>query len=89
MWRLRVPQAYAGEEEPHPYQELAANLKKKNTLLRKAGQVAARIIYREHDHRLWMETAWFLVINAVTGWVFLNKGFTWPQEPGNLQRFMW
>jgi alpha-1,2-glucosyltransferase len=36
-----------------------------------------------------METVWFLIINAVTGYVFLYKGFEWPQEPGKVQRFMW
>jgi hypothetical protein len=25
----------------------------------------------------------------VTGYVFLYKGFEWPQEPGKVQRFMW
>ncbi|KAJ5907610.1 Dol-P-Glc:Glc(2)Man(9)GlcNAc(2)-PP-Dol alpha-1-2-glucosyltransferase [Penicillium taxi] len=36
-----------------------------------------------------LETAWFLLINVVTGYVFLYKGFEWPQEPGKIQRFMW
>lgn len=36
-----------------------------------------------------LETLWFIVINAVTGYVFLYKGFEWPQEPGKIQRFMW
>ncbi|KAJ5925221.1 Dol-P-Glc:Glc(2)Man(9)GlcNAc(2)-PP-Dol alpha-1-2-glucosyltransferase [Penicillium verhagenii] len=36
-----------------------------------------------------VETVWFLVINAVTGYFFLYKGFEWPQEPGKIQRFMW
>lgn len=38
---------------------------------------------------LFLETLWFLAINAVTGYVFLYKGFEWPQEPGQIQRFMW
>ena len=42
-----------------------------------------------HDYRLWLETAWFLLINFVTGYVFLYRGFEWPQEPGLVQRFMW
>lgn len=45
--------------------------------------------YENHDYRLWLETLYFLAINAVTGYVFLFKGFTWPQEPGKVQRFMW
>ena len=36
-----------------------------------------------------LETVWFVIINAVTGYVFLYKGFEWPQEPGKIQRFMW
>ena len=42
-----------------------------------------------YDHRLWLETAWFLIINAVTCYVFLYRGFEWSQEPGRVQRFMW
>jgi alpha-1,2-glucosyltransferase len=38
---------------------------------------------------LWLETAWFLLINAMTGYLFLYKTFEWPAEPGKLQRFMW
>lgn len=38
---------------------------------------------------LWLETAWFLLINFATGYIFLHWGFEWPQEPGKVQRFMW
>ena len=38
---------------------------------------------------LFFETAWFLLINIVTGYIFLHWGFTWPQEEGKVQRFMW
>ncbi|PGH31245.1 alpha-1,2-glucosyltransferase [[Emmonsia] crescens] len=38
---------------------------------------------------LLLETAWYIVINAVTGHMFLYRGFEWPQEPGLVQRFMW
>ncbi|PYI08170.1 phospholipase D/nuclease [Aspergillus sclerotiicarbonarius CBS 121057] len=37
---------------------------------------------------LFLETYWFLVINAVTGYIFLYCGFEWPQEPGRVQRFI-
>ena len=47
------------------------------------------IFYDQHDHRLWLETLWFLTINLATGYMFLYRGFTWPQEPGKVQRFMW
>lgn len=38
---------------------------------------------------LWFETAWFLLVNSLTMYVFLYRGYEWPQEPGNVQRFMW
>ena len=41
------------------------------------------------DHRLVYETMWFILINAFVGYMFLYKGFEWPQEPGYVQRFMW
>ena len=40
-------------------------------------------------HRLGLETLWFMCVNWLTGYVFLHKGFEWPQEPGIVQRFMW
>lgn len=46
-------------------------------------------VYRGHDLRLWGETVWFILVNGGTMWVFLMKGFEWPQEPGRVQRFMW
>lgn len=46
-------------------------------------------LWSQHDNRLWLETAWFLVVNGATMWLFLNRGFEWEQEPGNVQRFMW
>ena len=38
---------------------------------------------------LWLETSWFLIINITTAAIFLYRGFTWPQEPSNVQRFLW
>ena len=46
-------------------------------------------MFENYNHRLWLETAWFAVINLATGYIFLYWGFEWPQEPGKIQRFMW
>lgn len=46
-------------------------------------------LLESYDHRLWLETLWFLAIDAVTGYVFIYRGFEWAQEPGKVQRFMW
>ncbi|KAF1960228.1 alpha-1,2 glucosyltransferas-like protein alg10 [Byssothecium circinans] len=44
---------------------------------------------RLYDMRLVLETVWLLTINAVLGYNFLYRGFSWPQEPGKVQRFLW
>jgi alpha-1,2-glucosyltransferase len=38
---------------------------------------------------LLVESIWFILINVITGYVFLYRGFEWPQEPGLVQRFLW
>ncbi|KAJ8062063.1 hypothetical protein OCU04_009843 [Sclerotinia nivalis] len=48
-----------------------------------------QICGEERDVRLYAETIWYLFINAVTGYVFLYRGFEWVQEGGRVQRFMW
>ena len=47
------------------------------------------LVNTDYDRRMILETAWFLLINVLTGYMFLYQGFEWPQEPGNVQRFMW
>lgn len=38
---------------------------------------------------LLLELAWLLLVNFLTIYLFLNNPFSWSQEPGTLQRFMW
>lgn len=76
MWRLRVPRA--GNPGTGRARLSIGSWKKLKLRL-----------WTEHDGRLWLETAWFLLVNAVTGYVFLYHGFEWPQEKGKVQRFMW
>ncbi|KAL6717231.1 glucosyltransferase [Lecanora helva] len=75
IWRIHVAQAMT----PH-----YAATKDKEDRSRKRGLQGS-----SYDHRLWLETAWFLCIDVTAGYVFLYKGFEWPQEPGKVQRFMW
>jgi alpha-1,2-glucosyltransferase len=42
-----------------------------------------------YDMRLVLETFWLLAINAALSYNFLYRTFTWPSEPGSLQRFLW
>lgn len=36
-----------------------------------------------------VELAWSTALNIITMYIFLYRPFTWPQEPGRAQRFMW
>jgi len=82
IWRLHVPAASLNSAD-QPKEALEDSEKPS------VADFAKFWLYKGHDHRLWLETLWFLAINAVTGYVFLFKGFEWAQEPGNVQRFMW
>lgn len=42
-----------------------------------------------YDLRLGLETLWLLAINAAVTYIFIFWGFTWPNEPGKIQRFLW
>lgn len=82
IWRLHIPSLPV----PRPEQK-----KKQDPTSKPSGWLDAMKdwAYRKHDHRLWLETLWFLLINWITGYIFLYWGFEWPQEPGKVQRFMW
>ena len=86
LWRLHIPHwsqplsSPSAKQRQHPSRKRAA----------KRGIVGKWVEeLRDYDHRLIMETVWYLVVNGVTGYVFLYRGFEWKQEPGEVQRFMW
>ncbi|KAF2864229.1 glycosyltransferase family 59 protein [Piedraia hortae CBS 480.64] len=39
--------------------------------------------------RLFIEMLWYLTINVLTCYIFIDWGFQWPQEPEKVQRFLW
>lgn len=82
IWRLNVPSLPTIEPSKRKRQEKSTQRERIAACIRFWG-------WEGHDYRLWLETAWFLIINAVTGYIFLYRGFEWKQEPGNVQRFMW
>ncbi|KAL6158878.1 glucosyltransferase [Exserohilum turcicum] len=41
------------------------------------------------DVRMIVETIWLLTINLAVAYMFLYRTFTWTNEPGKLQRFIW
>ena len=83
IWRLHLA-------SPRPKKDHAeADEKRPGGTGKKLFKTLKAVLYERHDHRLWLETLWFLGINLATGYIFLYWGFEWPQEPGNVQRFMW
>ncbi|KAF2220130.1 alpha-2-glucosyltransferase Alg10 [Elsinoe ampelina] len=84
MWRLRVPQASPSIMDDKERKRREKVAKEKSLLGRLKDS-----LWDDHDQRLWYETVWFLLINGLTGYVFLFMGFEWKQEPGRVQRFMW
>lgn len=50
---------------------------------------------QRYDFRLWVESAWFVVVNVVTMYIFITRPFLWYAPDGGLadegraQRFMW
>ena len=82
IWRLHMA-------IPRPEEDSAPPAERLNTVRRKVSETLKAVLYERHDHRLWLETMWFLTVNLATGYIFLYWGFAWPQEPGKVQRFMW
>ncbi|KAH9828358.1 glycosyltransferase family 59 protein [Teratosphaeria destructans] len=79
FWRLHVPiLSPSGAMWQGPSQTSAGSAKTRGASS-----------WLQHDHRLWIETAWLLVVNVTTAYMFLHCGFEWKQEPGKVQRFMW
>ncbi|KAL5366310.1 tyrosyl-DNA phosphodiesterase-domain-containing protein [Aspergillus floccosus] len=73
MWRLHLPR----QPVPQVYREK-----------RPSNEKDALHAAIATNFPLFLETFWFMLVNAVTAYVFLYKGFEWPQEPGKVQRFM-
>lgn len=85
IWRLHVPEVLEGDA---PTQKAIAGSsgadqkKGKEGVLRK---VMAGVAARAGE----VEILWYMLINVVTGYMFLYRPFEWAQEPGVEQRFMW
>ena len=75
IWRLHVPRAGPSRSKRED---------------KSTGLLATILdVLRDDGIMLNLEMAWLVIVNAVTGYLFLHKGFAWPQEPGNIQRFLW
>jgi len=84
FWRLHVPSIKTSESDGDSSPDTKNDAGKSDITKGWLWTVICR-----EDVRLWVETSWYTVINLVTGYVFLHKGFEWANEPGKVQRFMW
>lgn len=99
FWRLHLPtqQPFSSTTEPTEASFSSSNeddVQRQNASsgkarATKADRDAVSSWWERQNPLLWAETAWFLLVNGVTGYVFLRRGFEWEQEPGRVQRFMW
>lgn len=89
MWRLLVP-AWRLHDHDGP---MSSSVVQKLSQYPYVGRLIQA--FKAYDLRLVIETMWFLVINLVTGYIFLNKPYLWTSEDGKIldggrmQRFMW
>ena len=76
MWRLHVPDAEKVlSEDPVNAADADGTVRKLLIL------VGAQSV--------WVEFAWYMLINFVTCRTFLYHGYQWQQQPKEVQRFMW
>ncbi|EFQ34751.1 DIE2/ALG10 family protein [Colletotrichum graminicola M1.001] len=87
FWRILVPAWRLHEHAvTHPGLTKLEHLPGLGTLVR---------FGKNFDVRLILETLWFMLINAVTMYIFLAKPYMWRSEDGRvlengrMQRFMW
>jgi alpha-1,2-glucosyltransferase len=87
LWRLSVPEYVPPSEAQGRFAELDfANSQRESTQMITKYRVLLRVLAK---YSVYLEFGWYMLVNLVTCYIFLYKGFEWPQEPGNVQRFMW
>lgn len=79
VWRLYIPDVHS----PKQHDTAAASQGSQSIFSLK------NVFQSLNLWSLWVEFGWYMFINAATTYMFLNEGFSWPSEPGKVQRFMW
>ncbi|KAJ9606973.1 glucosyltransferase [Cladophialophora chaetospira] len=89
MWRLAVPEYRAPSAEKRKRLELEKKATASDRSPTNPASIVQSSLRTAAAYADWLELAWYMAVNAVTCYVFLYRGFEWPQEAGNVQRFMW
>jgi alpha-1,2-glucosyltransferase len=87
FWRIHLP--LQTSSIPSSATSAATSPRDKTKIKLKADPGFLQAILASYDFRLMAETVWYLLINAVTGYIFVTWTFEWPLQPGEKQRFMW
>lgn len=80
IWRLHVPEVL---ESDAPKQKALRS--GKETELASPAKILTWLAGKAPS----VELLWYAMINVATGYMFLYRPFSWEQEPGKMQRFMW
>lgn len=90
MWRLAVPE-YMPKPKPKAEKQTESVVGEKKISPQDApsNSLLQRLLTTMGGYSSHLELIWYLVINVGTCYMFLYRGFEWPQELGNIQRFMW
>jgi alpha-1,2-glucosyltransferase len=89
MWRLAVPEYKPKSKAQQKFSELGKSKSAAKQKKVPPASLLQAVLNTLAVYSAYIELVWYLAINVVTGYMFLYKGFDWPQEPGNVQRFMW
>ena len=87
-WRLAVPEYTPPLEERRKRMELENKARSGDRSPTQTARIQL-VLRTAAAYSGWWELGWYVLVNLVTCYMFLYKGFEWPQEPGNVQRFMW
>lgn len=79
IWRMHIPVVTSDQTSTKDQRD---ENKKPSSMIESLLQLLA-------TYSVWIECTWYILINAATCWMFLYRGFSWQQEPGKIQRFMW
>jgi len=86
-WRLAVPDYAPSSEESRARSKSNSEHSIKSSS--SASSMMQSMLKAAAAWSGWLEFSWYVLVNLVTCYMFLYRGFEWPQEPRNVQRFMW
>jgi alpha-1,2-glucosyltransferase len=85
VWRLHVPELLESDTAQSNTPKTGKDTTKIGTNTGLLYNIATTL----GSHALTVELLWYMLVNFITGYLFISRPFVWTQEPGKSQRFMW